>query len=204
MLAGTVGGEWGIQAGSEYDTAEYKWVEPYGKIKLSMSLLKVEFAAFFGVECKSPAVLNWFKNPAWEVIAKVEVKVSIDCKVETDIKLAGSDNADKIPKIGKENSTNPDDFESVRWINEFASTGEFYGQFKVNVAGYGMDAKAGVAVSFSAKYTVVKPFKLRGEVKRNEAYIYAYFTHAKRKKSPPWKKVLCREKEIMSPRYVFE
>ncbi|WP_026375736.1 hypothetical protein [Aestuariibacter salexigens] len=204
VLAGTIGGEWGIEAGSNHDTAEYKWVEPYGQINLAMSLVKLEFATFFGVECKSPGVLNWFKNPTWEVIAKIELKLSLDCKAETSFRLAGKDDADRIPKIGKESSTKVEDFEKVLWTNEVVSSSELYAQFKVTVVGYGMDSKAGVAASMSVKFTVVKPFRVRGEGKRNEAYLYAYFTHFKKKKSPPWKKTICKEKQIFKPRYIID
>lgn len=203
VLAGTIAGEWGIEAGSNHDTAEYKWVEPYGQINMAMSLLKMELAAFFGVECTSPAILNWFKRPAWEVVAKVELKIGLDCRIEKKIKLVGKDGANKVNKIGKEGSNNPDDMEKVLWINNFNSTGEIYAQFKVTVTGYGMDAKAGVAASMSAEFTIVKPFKVRAKGKRNEAYLYAYFTHFKRKKSPPWKKTLCREKVILKERYII-
>ncbi len=204
VLAGTIGGEWGIEAGTNHDIDAYKFVEPYGQINLAMSLLKLEFEAFFGVQCTSPSILNWFKNPAYEIVAKISIKVTLDCKVEANIRLVGKDDANKVNKIGKEGSSNPADSEKVLWINSVTSQGEFSGQFKVNVVGYGMDTKAGVVASLTAEFKVVKPFRIRGSAKRNEAYLYAYFTHAKRRKSPPWKKILCKEKMIMTERYIFD
>lgn len=204
VLSGTVGGEWGIEAGTDHDTEAYKFVGPYGQINLSLALIKFEFEASFGIECKSPSILNWFKNPAYEVIAKVAFKVDLDCKAETDIKLVGKDSTDKVPKIGKEGSSNDSDFEKVLWTNSVTGKAELYGQFKVNVYGYGMDAKSGVVGSVTAEFKVVKPFKIRGSAKRGKGYVYAYFVHTKKKKSPPWEFELYPEKILMKEKYLIQ
>lgn len=203
VLSGTIAGEWGLGMGSRHSTTEYQWVDVFGQINLALTLVKFEFAASFGVECRSPDILNWFGNPAWEVIAKIELKVSIDCQIKTALPLKGKSGAQKLTKIGKENSTNPNDLEDVLWTTALKSTIEFYGQFKITAAGYGMDTKAGVTGSVSVEMTVVKPFKIRGKSKRDEAYLFAYFTHAKKKKSPPWQLTLWKEKDILEECYLL-
>lgn len=203
VCAGTIGGKWGLEAGTDHDTPEYKWVGTFGEIKLALTIIKLDISAFFGVECKSPDIFNWFKRPAWEIIAKVEIKIVMEMRVDKTIRLAGKKGANKVAKIPPSGSSESSGYDEVLWTNTAISTGEISAQFKVTVAGYGMDAKSGVTVSFAAKATIVKPFKMRLNAKRNEAYLYAYFTHFKRKKSPPWKKVICKENEIMKERYVF-
>ncbi|NQZ06096.1 MAG: hypothetical protein HRT35_02955 [Algicola sp.] len=186
VLAGTITGEWGIQSGADFDSAEYKWIEPYGKINLDLALLKLKFEASFGVECKSADILNWFGRTAFEIIIKATVIITLDCTVKKTIQLVGNDQN-----------------EDVLWTNSFASKGEINAQFKVNVFGYGMDSKSGVIISITADFVVEKPFRVKATVERNEAYLYAYFAIGK-STSERWKKVLCKKSTIMKDKYVID
>lgn len=200
VLAGNMSGNWGLQSGSKYDTDEYKWVKSYGELNASLSIIRLGLSAFIGIECKSPGILKWFGDPPWEIIVKVEISMELDCALDATINLTDEEVLEKVSKVGKEGSTNPDDFESVLWTNSVVSKATFIVQATVGLFGEELNAKGSVNTELTADMKVVYPFKVRGNIKHKESYIKVKFVRGKGNQKH-WKYVLCGEKYLVEESY---
>jgi len=177
FFEGTISLQAGTKPDGRVSSPEYVWVESYCEISVKVYVVRLKFTANAGVEVSSPAILNWFGSKAFELICKLAFEISLDLSLECK-KSFGAEDLEK-------------EQEWTVTTGEADSTAKIFFQFRAAVAGYSVDAEAGLEAGFAASASVVMPFNLKYKIDRKAGLIYARYNYpGKGKPSPRWEYIL--------------
>jgi hypothetical protein len=186
FLEGNIDMSWGVRSDPAISLPQYQWVSRYGDYSINVQLIRIAFNFGYGVDVTSPAILNWFGRKAYELVLKIALEISLALRMSKTGTLFGPKNTDIYQKD-----------EVVVVTGTAESKGDLYLQFTAMVAGYGVDSRAGIQAGLTISASIVVPFNVKGEFKRNQGLVYAYFNHPfKRKPSPRWEYELWSDKVI--------
>ena len=186
FFEGNISGEWGYRRVAVLDTAEYKWVERYLDVTMSIYLFRLSLSGFGGVEVKSPEILNWAEGELLEFTIGVRAELTLDVKLQETFALKGEADSEKQETVYAEGAF------------------KLYGQGVACYRGYRNEVQAGVAGSAKFKGIILVGFSsaivLTGQAEHDDLVLYAFWSGpGKRKRSPPLELKMLDKNESWGP-----